>query len=81
MAKNPEFDAAQLVRSAGMSNVVRVAVPVDVYFSLDKIQEIQKNVLGRLGCRACCSGWDIRFDIERHFIVDEKLNITPGFPS
>lgn len=63
------------MRLTGASNVVRVAVPASVYFKLDAIQKIQKDILGRLGCLACCSGWDIRFDLQRQFLVDEKLNI------
>jgi hypothetical protein len=57
------------------SNVVRVVVPAEVAFDLDKIQAVQKDILKRLGCLACCSGWDIRFDMEREFIVDQQLNI------
>jgi hypothetical protein len=77
MDKSPELERAQMIAAAGLSNVVRVSVPVDVYFSIDRIQKVQKDILGRLGCMACCSGWDIRFDLERRFAVDEKLNVRP----
>lgn len=80
MPRETEIDRAQLSKPAELSNVVRVSVPVDVYFSLDKIQKVQKGILGRLGCLACCSGWDIRFDLERRFVVDEKLNIRAAAP-
>ena len=63
------------MKASGASNVVRVSVPPSVYFKLDAIQKIQKDILGRLGCLACCSGWDIRFDLQRQFIADEKLNV------
>lgn len=50
-------------------NVVKVRVPVKDYYNLESMQEIQKDILGELGCMACCSGWDIRFDIQRDFII------------
>lgn len=65
----------QNFRALGASNVVRVSVPASAYFKLDAMQKIQKDILGRLGCLACCSGWDIRFDLQRQFLVDEKLNV------
>jgi len=55
--------------------IVRVSVPVETYFNLEKIQQIQKTILGRLGCQACCSGFRINFVPELDFAVDEKLNI------
>jgi hypothetical protein len=57
---------------------IRVSLPAEVAFDIDKFGKIQKDILGRLGCLACCSGWDIRWDIFRDFRVDERLNITPG---
>jgi hypothetical protein len=62
------------------SNVVHVSVPAEVAFNLSKLQRVQKDILGRLGCLACCSGWDIRWDLERRFSVDDKLNVHPGGP-
>jgi hypothetical protein len=55
--------------------VIRVSVPVKVLNDLDSIQRVQADVLGRLGCQACCSGFDIRFDVARQFLVDEQLNV------
>jgi len=55
--------------------VVRVNVPVEVAFDLDKLQKVQRDILGRLGCLACCSGFDIRWDIERNFAVDANLKV------
>lgn len=54
---------------------IRVSVPVSVAFNLDKMQKVTATVLGRLGCPNCHSGWDIRFDIFRHYAVDEKLAV------
>ncbi len=61
-------------------SIVRVALPADIAFNLGKFQKVQKDILGRLGCMACCSGWDIRWDIFRNYSVDGKLNVreTPS---
>jgi len=56
--------------------VVRVSVPANVLNDLDSIQRVQADVLGRLGCPSCCSGFDIRLDLVRQFLVDEQLNVS-----
>jgi len=66
-----QFQAQRLDRA----NVVRVSLPASAYFDLDSFQRVQKDILGRLGCMACCSGWDIRYDLQRRFQVDEKLGV------
>jgi hypothetical protein len=66
-----EFEAAD----SGAAKIVRVTIPADVAFDLDQFQSVQKDILGRLGCMACCSGFDIRFDIQRRFVVDSKLRV------
>jgi hypothetical protein len=57
------------------SRTVRVTLPKEVAFNLDRFGAVQKEILGKLGCQACCSGWDIRWDFEQRFIVDGGLNI------
>ncbi len=71
---------AREIKAPVANNVVRVSVPASVAFNLTKLQRVQKDILGRLGCLACCSGWDIRWDFERQFSVDEKLKIEAGGP-
>lgn len=61
-----------------LDRTVRVSIPAKVAFDLDSMQQVTANILERLGCPACHSGWDIRFDMERQFLVDEKLNIRSG---
>jgi hypothetical protein len=58
---------------------IRVSLPAEVAYDFEKFSKVQKDILGRLGCLACCSGWDIRWDIFRDFRVDDRLNITQGF--
>ncbi|SEG95885.1 hypothetical protein SAMN05444920_109191 [Nonomuraea solani] len=63
----------------GGGRVVQVTIPAEVAFDLDKFQAVQKDILGRLGCRGCCSGWDIRYELQRRFLVNDKLEIRePG---
>lgn len=57
------------------ARTVHVTLPVSVAFDLDRFQEVQRSILDRLGCQACCSGWDIRFDIQRRFLIDDKMTI------
>ena len=55
---------------------VVVTVPHTIVNDLDKIQRIQKSVLGRLGCLACCSGFDIIFREEMEFRANEKAELV-----
>lgn len=71
MALNDAFDRGAL----HSGRTVQVSVPASVAFDIDKFQDIQRSILDKLGCGACCSGWDIRFDLQRQFLVDEKLTI------
>lgn len=66
-------DRASEIASAG--NSVRVRIPARVAFDLKSMQKVTASVLGQLGCEACHSGFDIRFDVVREFIVDEQLEV------
>jgi hypothetical protein len=61
-------------------NIVRVSVPAEILFDFKKFAGIQKDILGRLGCAACTSGHDIRWDITRNFVVDIKGQIHESAP-
>ncbi len=67
--------ASPLAAELKRDNIVRVTIPAQFAYDLGAMQKITASVLDRLGCSACHSGHDIRFDIERRFIVDEKLNV------
>lgn len=56
-------------------DVVRVSMPAEYLYNLERFQKIQRDILGRLGCQACTSGLDIRWDFTRNFLVDEKAQI------
>jgi len=58
------------------TNVVHVTLPARVAYNLDEMRKVTDSILDRLGCSNCHSGFDIRFDIERRFVVDEMLNVA-----
>lgn len=49
---------------------ITVRAPAEIVFNLEKALDIQRQLLGRLGCRGCTSGFDIRFILENEFVVD-----------
>jgi hypothetical protein len=53
-------------------------MPAKVANSLPQIQKVVASIADRLGCRACCSGFDITFRQELDFIVDQELNVRPA---
>ncbi len=67
--------AMALEKDVLRSNIVRVTIPATVAYNLDRMRKVTDSILDRLGCSNCHSGFDLRFDIERQFVVDEKLNV------
>lgn len=63
------------IETPEVDNVVNVSMPASVYYNLENFQKIHAGILGRLGCPACSSGWDIRYRLQRDFVIDENLNI------
>ena len=51
------------------TNVVTVRLPAKVAFDFDAMTKVNKDILGRLGCDGCYSGFDIRYVIQRDFVV------------
>lgn len=58
---------------------VRIRVPASVASDLGQMHKVTELVLERLGCPSCHSGFDLRFDIERAFLFNEKLEIVNRF--
>jgi hypothetical protein len=54
---------------------VTVYVPRDVAFNLDKMNQVTKSVLGRLGCPSCHSGRLIDYLVIEDFVVNSKLEV------
>lgn len=63
------------ISAAYKGTPVNVAVPAKVAYDYDQFVEVQRSILDRLGCLACCSGFDIRWDLATRFSVDERLNV------
>jgi hypothetical protein len=57
---------------------VSATLPARVSFDLERLQESVARIADRLGCQACCSGFDITFRQELDFIIDQDLNIRAG---
>jgi hypothetical protein len=61
--------AATNATASQLHRTVIVNAPRDVVFDLAQVQRIQKDILGQLGCRACCSGWTIAFPDEVQYVL------------
>jgi hypothetical protein len=61
------------------AGTVQVLIPERVNNNIKSIQKALATTLGKLGCPACCSGFDILFRRELDLIAfDDRLNAT-GF--
>ncbi|MBH0122970.1 hypothetical protein ACWDUD_03940 [Rhodococcus sp. NPDC003382] len=70
-------------RSPRSPDTVRVYLPHHAAHDLDAVAKISRQVLDRLGCPGCTSGFDIRFIELRDFAVDpDSLDVReiPGAP-
>lgn len=57
---------------------VRVFVPYDVDFNLEKMNKITADVLRQLGCAPCHSGLDLEFIRMRDYVVNPgSLEVRP----
>ncbi|WP_395541991.1 hypothetical protein [Neotabrizicola sp. sgz301269] len=52
---------------------VRVSIPASVAGNIDGLKKSLAEVLGKLGCPACCSGHDIHLELQR------ELALSKGF--
>lgn len=51
---------------------IRIVVPAEIAFNLDKFTKAMGSLAERLGCRACLSGADCRFHIARDYVINPK---------
>lgn len=59
---------------------IRLTIPAKVAFNLDRLQKSIVNLVDRLGCTRCFSGFDCTFTTERMFRVDPdslKIDTIP----
>lgn len=55
---------------------VRITLPAKVAYNRDLFQETLVNVLEELGCRACFSGADCTFQLERDLVINPSLRLA-----
>ena len=67
--------ADQLARAAS-PEVVNIHVPLEVLWDSESINKLKKEILGKLGCLACTSGFDLRWRGAREFVVNPALQIN-----
>lgn len=54
---------------------VNVHVPIEVMWDSERLAGLKKDILGRLGCLACTSGFDIRWRTRREYVVNPALEV------
>ena len=55
---------------------IRVTIPVPVAYNIKKFQKSLAVLAERLGCPNCVSGADCLYQIERDFVLDDRLALT-----
>ena len=60
---------------AAQPEEVAVRVPLELLWDSESLATVKKDILGRLGCLACTSGFDIRWKGIREFVVNPALEV------
>ncbi len=55
---------------------VRISIPAEVAFDLKKLHRTIESVAERLGCKTCFSGAECKFQLERDFVFNEKIEFS-----
>jgi hypothetical protein len=56
---------------------VRLRLPAAVANDLGRLQKSIVELSERMGCRACFSGADCLFEVEKRFVVDDGVRVAP----
>lgn len=71
------MEAAERERTASRSGrAVRVTLPVRVAYDATALKKGIANLMEQLGCPKCFSGTDCRFQTERDFVINQKLEVV-----
>ena len=74
---NPQPLPPRHVLDQPARGVITVAIPEKVNGNIEALTRAVGNVVGKLGCAACCSGFDILFRREINFMtLDEKGEVA-----
>jgi hypothetical protein len=55
------------------AKAVRVSIPASVAGDLGGLKKSFASILDRLGCPNCCSGYDIRMELQRELALSKSL--------
>jgi hypothetical protein len=64
--------AAQIQRSGP----VRISMPASVAYNVNALQKSIAEIVDRLGCTRCFSGANCVFQLERDWVINDKLEVT-----
>lgn len=55
------------------AKAVRVSIPASVAGEIGSLKKSFASILDKLGCPACCSGYDIRLELQRDLAVSRSF--------
>jgi hypothetical protein len=58
------------------AKAVRVSIPASVAGDIGSLKKSFASILDRLGCPACCSGHDIRLELQRELALSKTFKET-----
>jgi radical SAM superfamily enzyme YgiQ (UPF0313 family) len=64
-------------KAAWPGGTVRISMPASVANDLNAFKKGIAALAEELGCRNCFSGVDCTFQMEREFVINEKLKVAP----
>ena len=77
VALNPQPLPPRALSFSPTRGTITVTMPEKVNNNIDLLNRAVGNVLGKLGCEACCSGFDILFRNEINTIaLDDKAGVA-----
>jgi len=77
VALNPQPLPPRALTFIPARGTITVTIPDKVNNNIDLLNKAIGNVLGKLGCEACCSGFDILFRTEINTVaLDEKAGVA-----
>lgn len=68
---SPRLDTGEFA----IKNVTRVGIQPEAAMEIDNVFAVIDRIADFSGCRACCSGHDLRLQMERNFVLDDDLQV------
>ena len=77
VALNPQPLPPRSLNFSPLRGTINVTIPEKVNGNIELLTKAVGNVVGKLGCEACCSGFDIYFRNELNSIaLDERAGVA-----